>query len=145
MNDTSKAATYARNKVTFQSAIRQANAEYAAAESIGDQDAMDAAWARMGGLQATWDKMDALAWQDAAQINGPLVGADGNEIPRRDAELCRAFGVSPNELSIAKNWTADSKMSDADKVRGYVENRARYQHMRATGQYRDDQGVVKRS
>ena len=46
---------------------------------------------------------------------------------------------------MARNWTQNADMSEDDKLRTYAEMRAKYQHQRRTGEYRDDQGWVKRS
>jgi hypothetical protein len=52
------------------------------------------------------------------------------------------FGLSPTEVEIAHN--SFSGASKEEKERSYAMNRDRLRHMRATGQYRDDQGTVSR-
>jgi hypothetical protein len=51
-------------------------------------------------------------------------------------------GLSDEEIAVAKashsGGTADQRIQE------YAQNKARYQHLRATGQYRDDQGTVRR-
>jgi hypothetical protein len=70
----------------------------------------------------------------------PPLGSD--QMSRRDAELAQKFGLSANEIGVAKNWTSDASLSDEAKVQGYVQQRQRYRHMRATGEYDDSQGKV---
>jgi hypothetical protein len=67
-----------------------------------------------------------------------------SDTPRKHVELAQRHGVSPDRIGIALNWTTDQGMSDDEKVRTYMENVRRLAHERATGQYRDDQGTVKR-
>jgi hypothetical protein len=71
-----------------------------------------------------------------------LAGAD--ELSRRDVELATKYGLTSAEIGVAKGWTSDPKMSDEARVQGYVTQRQRYRVMRQTGEYRDDQGTVKR-
>jgi hypothetical protein len=52
------------------------------------------------------------------------------------------FGLSPTEVEIAHN--AFSGVSKEEKERSYAENRDRLRRMRASGEYRDDQGSVRR-
>ena len=55
------------------------------------------------------------------------------------------YGLSRDEVQIARGISAsDAKLSDDDRQRIYAEQKGKYQHMRATGQYRDDQGSVRR-
>ena len=69
-------------------------------------------------------------------------GADN--LSRGDADLCRRYGVSPDTLSVAKSWTSDPRVPDSERVETYLKNKQKLQHMRQTGEYRDDQGTVTR-
>jgi hypothetical protein len=53
------------------------------------------------------------------------------------------FGLSNDEIDVARSHP-DPHMTNEQKEELYARNRQRYQHMRATGQYRDDQGYVRR-
>jgi uncharacterized coiled-coil protein SlyX len=123
----------------FQVALQQELAAYRQAELAGDVDEMARAAQQMAGLRASMRELNNMA-SEAVAMRQPPPMPGSEDLPRRDADLCRKYGVSPNELGVAKNWTSNPSLSDEDKVRGYVENRQRYQHMRATGAYRDDQG-----
>ena len=52
------------------------------------------------------------------------------------------FGLSPTEVEIAHN--SHSGGTREERERSYSEQKAKLQHMRQTGQYRDDQGTVRR-
>ena len=55
------------------------------------------------------------------------------------------FGLSEKEMEIARTLSPGARdLSDEDRQRIYADNKAKYQHARATGAYRDDQGSVKR-
>ena len=55
------------------------------------------------------------------------------------------FGLSNDEQDIARGmFTGDQKLTAADRERIYAQNKEKLRHMRATGQYRDDQGSVRR-
>ena len=55
------------------------------------------------------------------------------------------FGLSDDEVSIARGISGgDSSLTNTDRERIYAENRNKLRHMRATGEYRDDQGSVRR-
>jgi hypothetical protein len=72
----------------------------------------------------------------------PMAGAD--DLSHRDVALARHYGLTAQEIGVAKGWTTDPNLSDDAKVQAYVENRQRLRQMRADGSYRDDQGVVRR-
>jgi len=52
------------------------------------------------------------------------------------------WGLSTEEVEVAK--ASHSAGTVEQRLEEYARNKARYQHMRATGQYRDDQGTVRR-
>jgi hypothetical protein len=55
------------------------------------------------------------------------------------------YGLNKDEQDIARGLASgDRSMSDEDRQRVYAEQKAKYQRMRATGEYRDDQGSVRR-
>lgn len=119
-------------------------AELEQARYIEDSAGTHAAATRILQLDAERSALAQRANQFIAQQQaGPMIPGS-EDMPRRDVELCRKYGVTPNELGIAKNWTSDPKLSDDAKVQGYIEQRQRYRHARATGSYRDDQGFVRR-
>jgi hypothetical protein len=68
----------------------------------------------------------------------------GDDVREDHVELAQRYGLSPQQIGIAVNWTTDPNMSDEVKVKRYCENVNKLSRMRATGQYRDDQGTVKR-
>ena len=78
----------------------------------------------------------------AGSRQAPLAGED--EMSRSDAALARHYGLTGTQLAVAKGWTSDNRMSDEAKVRTYIENTNRYRQARASGQYRDDQGSIRR-
>jgi hypothetical protein len=53
-----------------------------------------------------------------------------------------AYGLSDTEVEIARN--SHSGGTAEQRLEQYARNKQRLQHMRATGEYRDDQGTVKR-
>ena len=127
----------------YQAAILEEQAAYQKAELTGDIVEQVRASQAMASLRVQANEYHAMAEQHARSLAPPMLpGAE--DLPRRDVELCRKYGVTPAELPVAKGWTSDPKLSDDDRVRVFVENRQRYRHARATGQYRDDQGTVRR-
>jgi hypothetical protein len=88
-------------------------------------------------LNQAWNRMQQQARPQSAY------GFD-NDTPRKHVELAQRHGISPDRIGVALNWTTDPNMSDDEKARIYMENQRRYNHMRQTGEYRDDQGSVKR-
>ena len=86
--------------------------------------------------------LNRIANNLAAPRQAPLAGED--EMSRSDAALARHYGLTGTQLSVAKGWTSDSRMTDETKVRTYIENANRLRAQRASGQYRDDQGSIRR-
>jgi hypothetical protein len=89
------------------------------------------------------DRLNRVANAYVNQQQPSAYGFD-NDTPRKHVELAQRHGVSPDRIGIALNWTTDPTMTDDEKVKTYMENTRRYEHDRATGRYRDDQGTVKR-
>ena len=55
------------------------------------------------------------------------------------------YGLNADEIAIARgNGSGDPRLTNDDRERIYAENRQKLQRMRATGEYRDDQGRVSR-
>jgi hypothetical protein len=55
------------------------------------------------------------------------------------------YGLNADEVQIARGiGGSDPKLSNDERERIYAENRGKYQRMRASGEYRDDQGTVRR-
>ncbi len=75
-------------------------------------------------------------------LNSMAREAYAQQMPRANASR---YGLSPDEVAIARGISgSDRNLSNDDRERMYAEQKARYQHMRATGEYRDDQGQVRR-
>ncbi|MGJ4928609.1 hypothetical protein ACQR1I_14210 [Bradyrhizobium sp. HKCCYLS2038] len=53
-------------------------------------------------------------------------------------------GLSDEEVKIAENFSQNPSLSREQKLEMYARQKSRYQHMRRTGEYRDDQGTVRR-
>jgi hypothetical protein len=55
------------------------------------------------------------------------------------------YGLNADEVTIARGiGHGDPKLTNDERERIYAEQRGRYQRMRASGEYRDDQGTVRR-
>jgi hypothetical protein len=121
----------------------QAVAELEAARNIEDVHGTHQAATRILELDAQRAALAQRANQYVSRQAAPMMPGSEN-MSNKDLDLCRKYGVSPNELGVAKGWTSDPKLDDESRVQQYAANRARYQHARATGQYRDDQGSVRR-
>jgi hypothetical protein len=132
---------HARGVQGMQAAIEAENAAFRQAELSGDLDSMAASAQRIAGMRATVREMGIMAQEEFNRRAAPPQVAGAEDMPRRDVDLCRKFGISPNELGVAKNWTSAPNLSDDDKVQTYLQNKQRYQYAKATGQYRDDQGT----
>ena len=52
------------------------------------------------------------------------------------------YRLSQDEMDIAHGSFGNLPKEEREKI--YFENKQRYQHARATGAYRDDQGTVRR-
>lgn len=141
MNDT-VAKLHARSVAPFNAAYAQEQANLQAARAMGDDDEIARAIGSMAGIRATIREMDRMAAEETNRQQAPMAGTE--DLPRRDVELARHYGLSAHEISIAKGWTTDPNLTDEAKVRAYCENRKRYRQGRADGTYRDDQGRVTR-
>ncbi|MES5485947.1 hypothetical protein QMZ05_24605 [Bradyrhizobium sp. INPA03-11B] len=133
---------HARSVEGFQAAYAEETAAYQRAALAGDLDEAARAAQALAGLRATMRELETLANEAMTPRQQPLAGAE--DLSHRDVQLARHYGLTAQEIGVAKGWTNNPDLSDEDKVRQYVENRQRYRHMRATGEYRDDQGKVTR-
>lgn len=54
------------------------------------------------------------------------------------------FGLNRDEIDIANGIaSADASLTDTERQRAYATNKHRLRQMRASGQYRDDQGTTR--
>jgi hypothetical protein len=106
----------------------RALAEYEHARISEDGDRTMAAADRIVDIDARRAALDRIA--------NHFVAAEQSR-PRGNA-----YGLSDDEMDIARNSHGSGTVED--RVKEYAQNKARYQHMRATGAYRDDQGTVRR-
>jgi hypothetical protein len=134
----------------FQSEAERIDSEHAAAVAEMEAARLNeepdrVRWASKTILALDAERANLIArannWARPAQA-APMAGAE--DLSHQDVALCRQFGLQPSDLKVAKGWTGDPNMSDADKVKTYVENRQRYRQARQSGEYRDDQGRVTR-
>jgi hypothetical protein len=79
-----------------------------------------------------------------AQKNALAVRANQFAAQQRAEPRGNKYGLSHDEIEVARNFTTDPKLSNDDKEKLYAEQRNRYRHARATGAYRDDQGSIRR-
>jgi hypothetical protein len=119
-------------------------------------------------MQAQFERIDTETAQRAAELEAARIAEDAagvnwaaKEILQLDAERERLAvrarnldaqqraqpqrhpsGLTQAEIDVAKN--SHSMGTVEDRIREYSANKAKYQHQRATGQYRDDQGSIRR-
>jgi hypothetical protein len=68
-----------------------------------------------------------------------------NYVAEQTQPQANQYGLSKDEQDIARGmFGSDRGMTDEQRDRIYAENKAKLKHLRATGQYRDDQGSVRR-
>jgi hypothetical protein len=129
---------HARGIQSMQMAYEEAAAEYRQAQLAEDTDGMASAAMRMAGLEATVEKFNNMANRAMNPQPGPMP--------------TNRYGLTPDEVEVAKNSFGAIRdrdghlvdLSDDQKFEIYARNKARYRHMRQTGEYRDDQGQVRR-
>ena len=117
-------------------------AEYERARLVEDGEALNAALDRYATNDAQLRTLNDAAMSMQRQPQ-PAAGF-GDDVREDHVELAQRYGLSPQQIGIAVNWTTDPNMSDEVKVKRYCENVNKLSRMRQTGQYRDDQGTVKR-
>jgi hypothetical protein len=120
----------------------EAMADLEAARQTEDIVRCREAEARILKIDGDYERLERYANQFVArQQAAPFYGDD---VSARDAQLAAKYGLSAQEIGVARNWTSDPKICDDDKFREYAQQRNKYRYMRQTGQYRDDQGTVRR-
>jgi hypothetical protein len=130
-----------RSLQSLQSALAQENILYQQAYSNGDVDEMAQAAQNMAGMRATMRELNTMHREVTA---APSVAPGNPDMSARDQDLCRHYGLSGEDLTIAKGWTGDTRIPDTERDETYLRNKQRYQTARANGSYRDDQGYVRR-
>ena len=71
--------------------------------------------------------------------------ADNYVAGQQRAQPTNKYGLSRDEVAIARgNGSGDPRLTNDDRDRIYAEQKSRYQRMRQSGEYRDDQGLVRR-
>jgi hypothetical protein len=130
---------------TLQADRAQANGELEAARLNEDAEGVNAAVERIYANDARMRSLNdaAMQMQRAQQAPQPAAGF-GDDVREEHVELAQRYGLSPQQIGVAVNWTTDPHISDETKVKRYIENTHKLARMRQTGQYRDDQGTVKR-
>jgi hypothetical protein len=112
-------------------------------ETLAQQRAQAAA-----DLEAARMSEDSYSVMDASNriVDADMRRAQVDQIANRfvasqQAPRGNQFGLSDTEVEIARGISSgDSSLSNSDRERIYAEGRQKLRHMRATGQYRDDQG-----
>jgi hypothetical protein len=142
MANNNLAQVYDQAMAGINSAMAEENNNFQRAALTGDVDEQVRASQAIAGYRALSQEYHRMATEHANSMNVPPAGSE--ELSRRDVDLARRYGLTANELGVAKGWTANPDVCDEDRVREYVQNRQRYQRMRQTGEYRDDNGRVTR-
>ena len=87
----------------------------------------------------------ASAILEADQKLGALGNIAANLAAQQQQPPGNRYGLTHDEVEIAHSLAQnDHRFSDDQREAIYAQNRARYQHARRTGAYRDDQGRVTR-
>jgi hypothetical protein len=81
-------------------------------------------------------QLDAQRMALAARANQYIAGQQAANPPGNK------YRLSQDELDVAHGSFSDLPKEERERI--YFENKQKYQTMRATGQYRDDQGTVRR-
>jgi hypothetical protein len=118
-------------------AYQQAHAEFLQADAAGDEAGATSALQTMAALRATRAQINEM-YSEATTQTYRLPGEEN--MSKRDVDLCRHYGLSPDDLATAKSWTGDPRVSDTERVETYLKNVGKLRQMRANGTYRDDQG-----
>lgn len=108
----------------------RATAEFEAARLGEDPEAVMAASQRILEL----DAQRAALMQRAQQFMASQQNAR--------SEPSNKWGLTDEEVEVAK--ASHSAGTTEQRIEEYARNKQRYQSMRASGQYRDDQGTVRR-
>ena len=111
----------------LQADYAEANAQYESARVSEDGHGVMAASDRMLEIEHKMNSLGRIAQTYVASQQQPVQ---------------RPFGLSDQELEIARN--SHSNGTPDERVAEYAKNKNKLQNMRASGQYRDDQGSVRR-
>jgi hypothetical protein len=89
-----------------------------------------------------WTTMDAAnAILDLDQKRAALDRIAQTFVASQQQPAGNKFGLNDDEVTIANGTaSADKTISNEERQRAYAFHKDRLRHMRATGQYRDDQG-----
>jgi hypothetical protein len=117
----------------------QSLAELEAARISGDVAMINRASDDLLRVDSDIERLDKIAARHFAPPAEP-----GDNTSQKDRGLMMRYGLNAGELDVARGWTADPNLSDDERISQYLENKQRYQLMRASGAYRDDQGQVRR-
>jgi hypothetical protein len=111
--------------------VAEASAEYEKARLLDDAYQVQSATDRLTDLKQQRMAMDALVHEHQAQ--------------QQHAQPQNKYGLNADQVIIANGiGSGDRTLTNDDRQRIYSENRAKLQRQRATGEYRDDQGTVRR-
>jgi len=97
-------------------------AELEAARHAEDADRTNYAAQRILEIDAQRAALASRATQYASQLQGQAHAAQANP-----------YNLSLDEMEVAKTFTSDDRLSVNDRMRIYAEQKAKYQHARATG------------
>jgi hypothetical protein len=97
------------------------------ARIVEDIDGVQAAKERIYAVDMRRNSLTARVNRTQQQPQ-QMPGVDG--LSRADAQLARHYHLTPEQLSIAKNWTSDQRLSDDEKVRSWIDG---YQQQRDGG------------
>jgi hypothetical protein len=111
----------------YNSALIDQEAAYRQAELAGDARGMAIAHQHIANLRVQQDKAHQIAVQHANSMRQPQR---------------HPSGLSNEEIEVAK--ASHSGGTEEERIRSYAQQKAKLQHMRMTGEYRDDQGSVRR-
>ncbi|MCP3382856.1 hypothetical protein NLM31_21040 [Bradyrhizobium sp. CCGUVB4N] len=111
----------------YEYAMQECNMNFQQARLRNDMEAMVEASQQIANLRVGMNELNNMAREAYAAA------------PR---DMNR-FGLSKDEVEVA-NSHPDSSMTPDQKQELYLRNKQKYQHMRMTGEYRDDQGMVRR-
>lgn len=112
--------------------------KFSLSQNRGDTEGMAEALKEMAATKVQMRQAEEIAVQDARVM--------------RSVQPQNRYGLSADEVQIAKDMASNDRelsamLPDAAlerRMQIYAEQKAKYQQMRQTGEYRDDQGTVRR-
>ena len=120
--------TYTESMNDYDLAMQEEGLNIQRAEANGDTLAARTASQNLAALRVQRSEYVSMSNQHAASM--------------RPARGASRYGLSPIEVEIAHN--SHSGGSKEDREKSYAENRDRLRRMRASGEYSDSQGSVRR-